>query len=663
MRVAALATALAATLALALALALAACWTERAPQRPRMSSTPVPGTLWVTPAQPWRASQQPAHIAAAGDTAMLSSEGGWIARFDLARGVAARERRLAGLAIYQVLALPGGGWLLVGRRDGRVVAATLDEATLEPTVVVTGGELAQPDEPLQRASRAVVLDEGIALAVEGLPLAIYDPATWQVRRVVDPAVDWRWAAGGGKTLHAVGAGGLVRFDLATGASANLGTPKYRDGGSAGHVVTRSIENGRWVFDAVGPAKTSRIAADGWSAAVDPVRDRIAVHEGATIHVHALAGGARTGSYELGESGHGYLSAMAFAGERLIVAVEGIVRVIDLATGAVTPAGDPPYGTGQLAVTAAGEVLVVGMHALRFADGKLVASARIGFDEPAIGDPYQAARYALVRKPEARRVEVFELGAPAPIHAWETPEDKARGVWLGRAGRAVIETTGFRAQRALFLGAGALLEPITPIKFESFVDDVDVDGGHALINVEATVHVVRLRDAAALHALPMPGCEEFGTGRLERGGDRLLLNDGLGNVAVYRRSTGERLAAASIDETIGDAIAFVPGRDEILIAARDALVLWDPPAGTLRRLGGLDGLDAAAVSPDARRVALAFHDGRIALADLDVLRAAMTPDRAAAMPEEVARAACPSGDPFALDPDHADPGDPDADPDP
>jgi hypothetical protein len=349
--------------------------------------------------------------------------------------------------------------------------------------------------------------------------------------------------------------------------------------------------------------------------------------------------------------------MAFDGDRLVVSVAAAVRVIDLATGSITSPGDPPYGWGELSVSAAGEVQSLGAHAVRVADGRVVASARVGLHDAA-GDPHVAARYGVIRRPEARRVEVFEHGAPAPVGSWRM-EDSVGDVWLGGAGGVAIVTDGVHAQRALFLASGGRLGRLTPIKFDALLHDVDVDGGHALVGVEGTAVLVRLRDATVLHELPVPNCERYASGELERGGDRLVVGDGA-HVAVYRRSTGALIGAATIDEA-SDIVAFVPGRDELLLATREAILLWDPRTGALRRRGGLAGLAEAEVSPDGRRVALSFHDGRIALADLDVLRASMTPGRAGAMEAAAVRADCPSGDPFELDPDHRE--DPDGGDDP
>lgn len=649
MRPGAIATVTAAVLAAAAA-PLAACWSERAPDRPRMTSTPVPGTLWITPAQPWRASWPSSHLAIAGPTALLASSER-IMRFDLERGAVVRERRIEGLSIEQLVAAPGGGWILVGRREGRAAIATVDPITLEPNVVATGDRTVTSS-IYSRETRAVVVDEGIAIAVEGLPLAIYAPQTLEVRRVVDPGRTWTAAGGGGKTLYVTSStpnSGLQRFDLATGASEKLDKKSYH-GATATRVVTLSREQGRWGYDVLAGDKKTRIGTGESHAVLDRAGERIAIQDGASIHVHALADGKRLRSFDLGPSGLSRVGGMAFDRGRLAVTVGPVVRVIDLTTGAITPAGDPPYGWSSLAVGAGGEVLAVGMHAVRIADGKLAASSRIGFDDAATVAPHQIARYGVIRKPDEKRLEVFEVGARAPAGAWKTEEDTIQGAWLGRAGGVVIDTSGIHGQRVLLQGGpGGSLRQLTPLNFHAMVDDLDVDGGHALVSIESTVHVVRLRDAALLHSLPTPRCEKYAHAELEHGGDRLVLADGE-DIAVYRRSTGESIGAAKLPDQV-NSFAFVPGRGEVLVADDDAILLWEPATGALRRFAGLAGLAEAEISPDARHLALAFFDGRIALVDLDVLRAAMKPDRPLPSAGAIPQAKCESGEPFALDPDH------------
>lgn len=644
------ATVTTAALATAAAAALAACWSERAPDRPRMTSTPVPGTLWVTPAQPWRAGRPTSHIAIAGPTALLASTDR-IVRFDLERGAVVRERVLKGLLIEQLVAAPGGGWILVGRREGRAVLATVDPITLEPNVVVTG-DRAVTSSIYSRQPRAVIVDEGVAVAVEGLPLAIYAPQTLQVRRVIDPGLTWTGAGGGGKTLYVTTGtprNGLQRFDLATGATEKLDGKGYH-GATATRVVTLSREQGRSVYDVLAGGKRTRLAASEALAAIDHAGERIAIQDGASIHVHALADGKRLRSYDLGDSGHAKAGAMAFDRGRLVVSMGPVVRVIDLATGAITPAGDPPYGRSALSMSAGDEVLAVGMHAVRIAGGKPAASGRIGFDEAARVAPHQIARYGVIRNPDDKRLEVFEVGARAPAGAWKVEEDSIQGAWVGRAGNVVIDTYGIHEQRVLLQGGpGGSLRQLTPLNFDALVDDVDVDGGHALVSVEATVHVIRLRDATLLHSLPAPKCEKYGSAELEHGGDRVILAD-FEDVAVYRRSTGEIIGAAKFPEGI-HSFAFVPGRAEVVLADDDSILLWAPATGALRRLDGLANLAEVEVSPDARRLALAFFDGRVALADLDVLRAAMKPDAPLPSAGAIPQAKCTSGDPFELDRSH------------
>ena len=639
---------------LAAAAALAGCWSERAPARPRLSSTPVPGTLWMTPAQPWRAGLVPRWLLADGDAALLVGLGGVLVRFDLTRGQPVRERVLTELDVEELVKLPGGGWLAVGRKDKHAVAAAIDPATLEAKVVVTGidGKVS-PDGLVftyAHGNGAAVLDEGVAIGGQGLPLAIYDPVTWQVRRIVDPAIGWSRPAGVGKTLYAYGKDGLRRFDLATGQSAKVGTATYYLA-TATHLVTRSLEKGRWVFDVEGDGRRTRLPVGAYEAALDVAGGRLAVRDRAAIRVYALAGGTLVGTHQLGDAGYGGADAMAFDGDRLVVSISSVVRVIDLKTGAITPAGEPPYGPGeQLAVGADGAVQQLGTHVVRIVDGKVVSSARLESDQLVAGGPHEVARHGAIRKSDAKVVELFAAGAPSPVGSW-TLDDDVSNAWLGGAGDMVIDTIGVEAQHALYRGSGRRLEKLVPLHFDATVHDVDVDGGTALVGMKTTAHLLRLRDATLHHALPYPNCAEYPTAVLERGGDRVLLQDE-GALAVYRRTTGALVGAAHVAEA--GAVAFVRGHDELLIAGARALRLWNPATGELRAHPVEGTVLDVQVSADARRAALGFGDGRIALVDLEVLRAAMTPGRA-----EAAKAPpCESADPLEIESTVGEDGEPD-----
>jgi len=646
--------------AVAAAALAAGCWTDRAPAMPRSSSTPVPGTLWVTPAQPWRANMVPRRIIAGGDAALLGRYDGVIVRFDLAQGKPVRERVLTELSIEELVELPGGGWLAVGRKDKHTVAATIDPVTLEAKVVVSGidGKVS-PDGLVftyAHGGGAAVLDEGVAIAGQGLPLAIYDPRTWKVRRIVDPAIGWSRPAGAGQTLYAYGKGGLRRFDLATGQSVNAGTATYYLA-TATHLVTRSLEKGRWVLDVESGGKKTRLPTGAYEAALDVAGGRLAVRDRAAIRVYALDGTKLVGTHDLGESGYGVASVMAFDGNRLVASTSSVVRVIDLATGAITPGGEPPYHSGeQLAVSADGIVQQLGTHVVRIVDGKVASSARLESDRLIAGGPHEVARHGVIRKSSTNIVELFAAGAPAPVGSWRLDGDVG-SAWLGGSGDVVMDTTGIHAQHALYRGSGRRLEKLVPLHLEATVHDVDVDAGVALIGMKTTAHLVRLRDATALHALPHANCAEYPTAVLERGGDRVYLQDEH-DIVVYRRTTGALVGAARIAGA--GVVAFVRGHDELLIGGAKALHLWNPRTGELRTQSIAWSVEDVQVSPDARRAALSFGEGRIALVDLEVLRAAMTPGRATG---HLHQPSCESADPLDVEPtepeessEHDDPGD-------
>jgi hypothetical protein len=631
----------------ALAAVLAGCWTERPPARPPPSpGGEVPGTLWITPKQPWRASAPPRRIAAAGGAALLVQSEGLISRFDLAHGEVVRERVLGDLAIEDVIALPGGGWLAVGRKDQHAVAVALDAATLEPREVVTGIEGRPSPDGLAftyaHANGAVVLDEGVAIAGQGLPLAIYDPVTWKIRRIVDPVLGWSRPAGAGTVLYAYGKAGLRRFDLATGGSAPAGSATYYLA-TARHLITRARYLGSWVLDIETAGQTTRLPVGAFEAALDPIGERLAIRDGAAIRVFALAGGAPLGTYDLGDAGHGGSWAMAFDGGRLVVSVSSVVRVIDLATGAMTPAGAPPYGPGeQLALGADSAVRQLGTHLVRISDGRLVASTRLEYSRLAVGSPHDVARYGVVPRGDERTLEVRAVDTAAPVSSWRA-SDKIFGAWLGGAGDVVIHPLGFEAPPGLYRGSRGRLEKLLPLHHDATVHDVDVDLGFALVARKAAMHLVRLAEAASIRELPHPNCEEYVTAALERGGDRIQVRDG-DDLAIYRRTTGALVAAAHV-EGAGEAV-FVRGRDELLIAGRQAVRLWNTATGELRTQPVPRPVTDVQVSPDGRRAALLYGDGRIALVDLGVLRAAMAPGRATAVKIDPT---CERADPLEVEP--------------
>jgi hypothetical protein len=665
--------ALAAAAAAASVVLGAGCWSERAPARPKVSSTPVPGTLWVTPAQPWRATVTPRRIIADGAVALLAGYGGHVERFDLAQGKPVRDRTLTGLAIEELVKLPDGRRLAVARKEKHTVAALIDPETLEVKEVVTGIEGKAAPEGLAftyaHVGGAVVLDEGVAIAGQGLPLAIYDPVTWKVRRVVDPAIGWSRPAGGGKLLYAFGKAGLKRFDLAAGTSERVGADTWYLA-TATHLVTRGLERGRWVFDIHSGGKKTRIPSGAFEATLDAATGRLAVRDGATIRIHALDGGKVLGTYDLGEAGYGSSHAIGFDGLRLVVSIWSVVRVIDLTTGAVTPAGDPPYGPGdQLHVSADGVVQQLGTHVLRIVDGKVSASAHLESDKLIVGEPGEVTRHGIIRKSDNKIVELFAAGTPGAIGTWHLDDDVG-GAWLGASGTVVIDTMGISEQHALYRGSGRRLEKLVALHFDATVHDVDVDGGIALVGMKSTGYLIRLRDGSVVHKLPNIGCEEYPTAVLERGGDRLYVSGDAG-FAVYHRRTGALIGAALVEDA---AVAvFVRGRDELLIAGAQGVHLWNPVTGELRTREVEGGVTDLQVSPDARRAVLELAGGRLALVDLEVLRASMTVGR---VPAAKVEPSCEDADPLDLGPpeigdgdgdlgDPPDPGDPDdeGDPDP
>jgi hypothetical protein len=235
-----------------------------------------------------------------------------------------------------------------------------------------------------------------------------------------------------------------------------------------------------------------------------------------------------------------------------------------------------------------------------------------------------------------------------------------GSWLGSGNTLVVATQKWNpATLALGpLNLWMLRSSIPPgsarvsrlgpaVRETATIRDLDVDAGVAVIKVDHAIHLVKLGDGSTVARLWPPGCsnQHVLQAGIERGGDRVYVQSGR-EVAVFRRSTGTLIGAAQL--AAGGTIAFVPHHDEVLAGGEgDVLALWNVVTGAQRVVPHLAGLDNIAVSPDGRRAALAFNDGRVAVADLDALRAAMEP-RAA--PSVTLPDHCDTASPFVVEGD-------------
>ncbi len=110
--------------------------------------------------------------------------------------------------------------------------------------------------------------------------------------------------------------------------------------------------------------------------------------------------------------------------------------------------------------------------------------------------------------------------------------------------------------------------------------------------------------------------------LERGGDRLYF-DGEAGLAVYHRKTGALIGAARIEDGVKS--VFGPGATSLDHRGAGALPV-EPGDRELRTRAIEWARDGPPGVAGCAAAALEFADGRLALVDLEVLRASMTAGR-------------------------------------
>jgi hypothetical protein len=111
-----------------------------------------------------------------------------------------------------------------------------------------------------------------------------------------------------------------------------------------------------------------------------------------------------------------------------------------------------------------------------------------------------------------------------------------------------------------------------------------------------------------------------------------------------------MAAGEFGTIPGD-VMFPVRRDEVIVQIDDHLHFWVP--GKSMRTLTLSGMTSVAVAKDGKRFAVAFHDGRVAVYEIDGILGTLAP---ATTPNPVEiPATCGEADPLAIPPE--DPPDP------
>lgn len=595
-------------------LVFAACWTT---PRPPVNG-PIPGLVWISPEQPFRVPVIPNVIAGDGRTALIGGGHGFVGRLDLVTGKLVRERRIREVNVQELTKLADGRWLVLGGEEARLVAFTLDPETLEPTPVELGAASAKTP-PYTTAE--LLPDGSVAIVAPGLPLATYDPKTWRIRRVLHSSTEWNQLQARGRSLYGVLGNVVYRIDLATGAQTRITSGIFMQA-APDLVAAAGLDSFKWFVHLVAGATIKRIPLPSGELALDPNGTRIAILDDQVIRLVRFDNTPMR-TIDLGITGK-LTRQLTIDGDRLLLGCGTLIRVVDLATGAISPEGIPPFGgsADQVVVRDDGAALTIGLEAWRVVDGRVTAKVPVGRDvfASAVGD---LGRFVSIEDADGDEDDVVTLrsiDSRTVVRRWQLGQPAVSG-WLGSDGNVGIDGFAGNSRPSRILRTdGDRVIPVVSISIGTNVRDIDLDGGFALLQHSGTVHILRLSDAKPLrHTLRVPRCDSDARAALERGGSRIVAWHDR-DLILWSRTNGAMLGAARFDEPVTAALP-VRDRDEVLVIAGRTLALWAARAGELRSVT-LPGPAALAISPDARRIALGFASGRLAVVELAGLRAAL-----------------------------------------
>ena len=205
---------------LALAAALAGCWSAPAPPPgPRVATREpgLPGLVWQSPVQPFRHGHPSVDaLASDGEVLMIGTgRGATVTRLDLRTGRVTAERQLDpdhGILVDAIASLGDRRWLVIAQSATAQRVWTLDSA-----LVATPVELDNADQAGGSDGEIAVLDDGVIIVGNGLPLAIYDKRTFALRETLDPGIGWHTITVDGRDVVATRQYRAIRFDRLTGA--------------------------------------------------------------------------------------------------------------------------------------------------------------------------------------------------------------------------------------------------------------------------------------------------------------------------------------------------------------------------------------------------------------------------------------------------------------
>ncbi len=609
--------------------ALAACWST-----PAATPTPagaLPGLAWITPRQPWRMAQQLTALVVDGDSAIVGAGGGWVARVDLVTGVVGAEQHLgADFTVFDLAKLHDGRWIVVGNDGGTTRAVALDGKTLAPTAIHLG---LMPDRHQIHAGVAVTADGGVVIAGKGLPLAIYDPASWRIRAVLAAEPGWNRPRIVGTTLAVELASTAYAFDLATGARKALGASSTVTATSARVALKVYDQRVWWAEIWEHDRHLVRLAEPVDAVTLSDDGKRLAVARGTRVAIYDEPFAETTSTIELGPSVAGGIVGMTLAGDRLVVSTLAILRVVHVKDRRASDPGAPPWGPPiAFGLGRDGTVLDAREgHAWWLANGKVTTELALGTFMP-----------GAIRPDEVTRIVGHDRGTIAvrdrrgkEVGFWR-PDKSPIGAWLGAGGDVAVATEPGRTAQLLRSVRDRLVDGLG-FTGDGDVRDVDPDSGDALVASGGHVWVANVRTGRGwTHPLAVPGCSGTGGATLERDGDRAATFAGR-DLALWDRHTGQLLGTTRLPATIDRVVI---DREGVVVVAIPTLAFWRP--GSPPRV--LTVVDLYTATADGTRVAVAFEDGRVALLDRRAAGAGATPYEVTvpALP-----AKCPFVDPFDL----------------
>ncbi len=612
----------AAPLVTALALTVVACSRGApTPASPRTAPAPGPAAtgdagpwMWTAGVVPaWRTSATIRDVIAldAGRALAVTTRG--LDVVDLAAGGVSTHVVVPGSAAVRRVVHAGGRVLAYGQLGRATAAWTIDPVTLaatpvplpDPAVAATKGYLELAVSP--DGARLLTCSEDrwptVRDASTLAPLRVFGgvegcsrPRFLDADRVL---LDRAGAGTGARVLHlgtgaveAAPAGLAVSVPGPGGRVATLYPTRVDLAAGDRQVATHAgrVTNPQWLADG-----SALIAASGARLSVFPATGHAARSIDLPARVTRLApvpGGARV--------------VLQLGPRRL--------AVVDTTSGGTTTAADANLTAVTHVAPLAGAVVSAADRARLWRDGGHVLAGPPATIEALDADPGLPALYATfdgvfaldLRSGQVTAIDDGTASGAVDRHgdrvAWDADEKVRRRVGRGRA------ETWFRRD------------------LEYTVTDLDVATGRIGLTLDQGYYVARPDDQAllAFHAFD---CQSALYLWLERGRERAVTYDGV-TVHLHDTRTGKGLGGVELEEDNIEAVAFIPGRDELLLVGA-ALYLWDPVARTAATWplpAEVDGLAATALGVDGRgrELAIGFDDGAVLWARLDAVQARATP---------------------------------------